>query len=108
MENNLDYKELGSSIVFWKVNDASQSFEISRGFNGRVGVEFVEGDFTDRDVTMEVYCDGVHVASKTVTNDSLLTWPPVRCREIIIKLKGKATIENVFVASSAMEIYQNV
>lgn len=46
---NLDYKDMGGSIVLWKIDDASSSFEVSRGFNGRPGIDFVEGAFTEEE-----------------------------------------------------------
>lgn len=103
----------GREIVSWETHSDLADYEwISKTFaltnSITIAVAVIEGDFAEGSVVMEVFCDGAKVVTKTVYDDGLLTWPPVRCNEVIVKLKGKATIENVFIASSAMEIYHNV
>ncbi|MCP4116464.1 MAG: hypothetical protein GY737_13850 [Desulfobacteraceae bacterium] len=72
-----------------------------------IAVALIQGDFTEGDVQLQVYCDGALASESTVSDDSLVIWEPVRGTEIMIKLTGKATVEKVFVASSAFEVFQH-
>lgn len=101
----------GREIVAWEKSNELMDYEWkSKTFtfynSVTMAVAVIKGDFTAGSVVMQVYCDGVLSATKTVSNEGLLTWAPVRCNEVVIKFYGKATIDDVSVASSAMEIFK--
>ncbi|MBI9090715.1 MAG: hypothetical protein JEZ12_15975 [Desulfobacterium sp.] len=102
----------GREIVSWETSLTLLDYQWwSKTFlytsNVIPAVALIQGDFTEGAVTFQIICDGGLVHSGVVSDDSLITWKGTRANEVKIKLIGKATVERVLVASSALEIYEN-
>lgn len=65
----------------------------------------VLGDFTAGSATVTLAGDGSTIFSKTISDDDLFRWAPVRAREFVLTIQCLGTIDRVIVAESGFEVF---